>query len=101
MSVGHMTFVADNMFSGYAPTRFVVGLTHAISVSGNYQRNPYNFQRNSLISINLFIDGQSTSGKALPIDDDAYVSSYNDLFYSTGKWNKDVGLDLSCKDFES
>jgi hypothetical protein len=99
MPGGHMTFVADNVFSGYAPTRLVVGLTEAVSASGGYQKNPFNFGRFSLVSINLYIDGQSTPEKALPISEGAYITSYNDLFYSTGKWNEDVGIDLSRGDY--
>jgi hypothetical protein len=33
----------------------------------------------------LFVDGQATPAKALPIDGKTYITAYNDLYYATGK----------------
>jgi hypothetical protein len=101
ISEGHLGYVMDNLFNGYAPTFMLVALTESRAAAGNYQRNPFNFKQHNLSNIALFIDGRSTPGHALPMATKTYVRAYNDLYYATGKWDADVGIDLSREDFKT
>ena len=43
----------DNIFSGIIPNSFVVGLVHVDATTGEYDKNPYNFQHFGVTSVSL------------------------------------------------
>jgi hypothetical protein len=99
ISQGHYNYVADNVYNGYSPTFMMVALTQATAAAGNYERNPFNFGMHNLSNIALFIDGRPTPGQALAQGAKTYVRSYNDLFYSSGRWDGDVDIDVTREEF--
>ena len=48
----------DNIFSGIIPNSFVVGLVHVDATTGEYDKNPYNFQHFGVTSVSLTANGQ-------------------------------------------
>jgi hypothetical protein len=64
-------------------------------------RNPFNFQHFSLSEISVYLDGQQNGIKPMALDykNGLYVTSFMDLFRSTGKLNQDEGNDIDRLDF--
>ena len=104
----------DNIFSGIIPNSFVVGLVHVDASTGEYGKNPYNFQHFGVTSVSLTANGQEIPFKLLtlkyPEDDDGKIDpakdteldfdeAYNTLFSGTGKIYSNAGLDITREDY--
>ena len=104
----------DNIFSGIIPNSFVVGLVHVDASTGEYGKNPYNFQHFGVTSVSLTANGQEIPFKLLtlkyPEDDDGKINpakdteldfdeAYNTLFSGTGKIYSNAGLDITREDY--
>ena len=104
----------DNIFSGIIPNSFVVGLVHVDASTGEYDKNPYNFQHFGVTSVSLTANGQEIPFKLLtlkyPEDDDGKIDpakdteldfdeAYNTLFSGTGKIYSNAGLDITREDY--
>ena len=104
----------DNIFSGIIPNSFVVGLVHVDASTGEYGKNPYNFQHFGVTSVSLTANGQEIPFKLLtlkyPEDKKGTVDpakdtelefdeAYNTLFSGTGKIYSNAGLDITREDY--
>ena len=104
----------DNIFSGIIPNSFVVGLVHVDATTGEYDKNPYNFQHFGVTSVSLTANGQEIPFKLLtlkyPKDPEGKIDSandaeldfdeaYNTLFSGTGKIYSNAGLDITREDY--
>ena len=104
----------DNIFSGIIPNSFVVGLVHVDATTGEYGKNPYNFQHFGVTSVSLTANGQEIPFKLLtlkyPEDDNGKIDpakdteldfdeAYNTLFSGTGKIYSNAGLDITREDY--
>ena len=104
----------DNIFSGIIPNSFVVGLVHVDATTGEYDKNPYNFQHFGVTSVSLTANGQEIPFKLLtlkyPKDADGKIDpandteldfdeAYNTLFSGTGKIYSNAGLDITREDY--
>ena len=104
----------DNIFSGIIPNSFVVGLVHVDASTGEYDKNPYNFQHFGVTSVSLTANGQEIPFKLLtlkyPKDPDGKIDpandteldfdeAYNTLFSGTGKIYSNAGLDITREDY--
>ena len=104
----------DNIFSGIIPNSFVVGLVHVDATTGEYGKNPYNFQHFGVTSVSLTANGQEIPFKLLtlkyPKDADGKIDpatdteldfdeAYNTLFSGTGKIYSNAGLDITREDY--
>ena len=104
----------DNIFSGIIPNSFVVGLVHVDASTGEYDKNPYNFQHFGVTSVSLTANGQEIPFKLLtlkyPKDADGKINpandteldfdeAYNTLFSGTGKIYSNAGLDITREDY--
>ena len=100
----------DNIFSGIIPNSFVVGLVHVDATTGEYDKNPYNFQHFGVTSVSLTANGQEipfklftlkypkdADGKIDPANDTEldFDEAYNTLFSGTGKIYSNAGLDIT------
>ena len=100
----------DNIFSGIIPNSFVVGLVHVDATTGEYDKNPYNFQHFGVTSVSLTANGQEipfklltlkypkdANGKIDPANDTEldFDEAYNTLFSGTGKIYSNAGLDIT------
>ena len=101
----------DNIFSGIIP---VVGLVHVDATTGEYDKNPYNFQHFGVTSVSLTANGQEipfklltlkypkdANGKIDPANDTEldFDEAYNTLFSGTGKIYSNAGLDITREDY--
>ena len=104
----------DNIFSGIIPNSFVVGLVYVDATTGEYGKNPYNFQHFGVTSVSLTANGQEIPFKLLtlkyPKDPDGKIDpandteldfdeAYNSLFSGTGKIYSNGGLDITREDY--
>ena len=104
----------DNIFSGIIPNSFVVGLVHVDASTGEYEKNPYNFQHFGVTSVSLTANGQEipfklltlkypsdAAGKINPTKDTEldFDEAYNTLFSGTGKIYSNAGLDITREDY--
>ena len=90
----------DNIFSGIIPNSFVVGLVHVDATTGEYDKNPYNFQHFGVTSVSLTANGQEIPFKLLTLKyPKAYNEAYNTLFSGTGKIYSNAGLDITREDY--
>ena len=104
----------DNIFSGIIPNSFVVGLVDVDASTGEYGKNPYNFQHFGVTSVSLTANGQEIPFKLLtlkyPKDADGKIDpakdteldfdeAYNTLFSGTGKIYSNAGLDITREDY--
>ena len=101
----------DNIFSGIIPNLFVVGLVHVDASTGEYDKNPYNFQHFGVTSVSLTANGQEIPFKLLtlkypenPVDPAKdteldFDEAYNTLFSGTGKIYSNAGLDITREDY--
>ena len=104
----------DNIFSGIIPNSFVFGLVHVDATTGEYDKNPYNFQHFGVTSVSLTANGQEipfklltlkypkdAGGKIDPANDTEldFDEAYNTLFSGTGKIYSNAGLDITREDY--
>ena len=100
----------DNIFSEIIPNSFVVGLVHVDASTGEYGKNPCNFQHFGVTSVSLTANGQEIPFKLLtlkypeaaegnidPAKDTEldFDEAYNTLFSGTGKIYSNASLDFT------
>ena len=100
---GSTSFHWDNLFQGKKPAKVVICFVESSAVSGSFRSNPYNFQHCNISDICLYSDGIAVDGPWKlnfdKTDGTVYVRAYNELFRFMNKSKKDVGNDISIKDF--
>ncbi len=93
----------DNIFTGNIPKTFVFGLVDAKGFSGDYKKNPYNFQNYKVTTVTLTVNGEELPFKQLTLNyednKENFIQAYNTLFSGTGKMNYNTGLDISREDY--
>ncbi len=93
----------DNIFTGIIPKTFVFGLVDAKAFSGDYDKNPYNFEDYKVTTVTLTANGEGLPFKQLTLNYESnkenFIQAYNTLFSGTGKMNYNTGLDISRKDY--
>ena len=93
----------DNIFTGIIPKTFVFGLLDAKGFSGDYKKNPYNFQDYKVTTVTLTANGEELPFKQLTLNyknnKENFIQAYNTLFSGTGKMNYNTGLDISREDY--
>ncbi len=93
----------DNIFTGNIPKTFVFGLIDAKGFSGDYKKNPYNFQNYKVTTVTLTVNGEELPFKQLTLNyednKENFIQAYNTLFSGTGKMNYNTGLDISREDY--
>ena len=102
---GNSSFHWDNLFQGQKPDRVVVCFVDSAATSGQFDKNPFNFENCGIKTITLFADGMPTSGAPSKLTFDStrgstFVRAYTDLFQNYGKWKNNSGNNISREDFE-
>jgi hypothetical protein len=92
ISPGHTTYVWDNMFNSFCPTRLLIGFGTAIATGGNVALNPYAFNIHPVSSITVYVDGETTAVKGLRLSDSTFVSAFNNLFEVWDRSDGDLGI---------
>ena len=58
VAAGSHTFMTDNIFHGEVPSKIIIGLVSNAAYSGDYTKNPFNFQNMGLNYLEINVDGQ-------------------------------------------
>lgn len=98
---GTYTWSMDDIFQGVIPSRLIVALVSSQAYSGEYNKNPFNFQHFNVNHMGFYVDGQSMPSQpfACNYKSSNYVDAYLSLFSALGKMNEDEGNMISRKDF--
>jgi len=70
ISTGARNFNWDNLFNTECPTKVLVGFVESDSFSGNFKKNPFNFQHFDLSEIELCCDGTSVPSRPMKVNFD-------------------------------
>ena len=91
-----------NVFSGTIPTRLIIGIVENEGYSGNYKKNPFNFEHCNARSIGVSYDGELTPAKKIKLDFSKghYLNGYQSLFEVSGKFGHDAGFEISKDDYK-
>ena len=81
VGTGSHTFMTDNIFHGEVPSKIIVGLVSNAAYSGDYVKNPFNFQNMGLIYLEINVDGQPVPNRPFRPNfaEKDYVASYLSL----------------------
>jgi hypothetical protein len=80
ISTGQTSFVWNNVFGSTQPTKLVIGFLDNTAMSGDYAKNPFNFERFSVSSVGVYVDGQSVPDRPLKLTDNLTVTAFDSLF---------------------
>jgi hypothetical protein len=101
MSPGQYYFTKDNMFQGKVPTRMIICLVSSEAMSGDFQRNPFNFQHYNIDNITITVDDVSVLGKPLKPKfsqqgGQNFVTAYDAMFSGIlNRNNRNIGISRS------
>ena len=90
----------DNLILGQLPNRIFLGMIDNDSYTGNYKKNPFNFKHFDVREIAVYVNGKTLSQPMkLNFEGGEYLEGYRSLFTTTGKINRDEGIDLTRRDY--
>ena len=101
---GSRGFHYDNIFNSECATKVICGFVESDSYSGNFKKNPFNFQLFDLNEIELCVDGQSVPSRSLKMSNDKLgrhvIAPYSRLHECTGSnCNLSFGNEITPKQF--
>ncbi|XP_042912887.1 uncharacterized protein F54H12.2-like [Parasteatoda tepidariorum] len=75
---GSMSFIQDNVFSGYMAKKVIIGCVDHEAFHGTFSKSPYDFNHFDLNFIGVYIDGQSVPHNPLELDfaKSQYIRAY-------------------------
>jgi hypothetical protein len=79
---GAFDFTKDDVFQNLIPTRLILCMVNNESLSGSFQRNPFNFKNYNVNFVEVSVDGESVPSRALQTkfgnneEDGNYVDAY-------------------------
>ena len=81
VAAGSHTFMTDNIFHGKVPSKIIVGMVSNAAYSGDYSKNPFNFDNMDANYLEVTVDGQPVPNRPLKPNygEKDYVSSYLSL----------------------
>ena len=104
--LGSFSFLWDNLFQGQKPDRVVGCFVDSATASGQFGKNPFNFENCGINNITLFFNGMPINGAPSKLSfntrkGSTFVRAYADMFKNYGKWKNDSGNDISSEHFEN
>lgn len=98
---GSLVCNQENLFLGQLPKQLVIGFVDNASFSGDYERNPFNFQHCNVNFCALYCDGEQVPAKPLQPDyaRGVFVREYMQMVQVSGKGMKDRPLLISREEF--
>ncbi|MES9883689.1 MAG: hypothetical protein ABW185_22790 [Sedimenticola sp.] len=103
---GSTSFYWDSVLQGVTPVKIAIAFVETSAVSGNYKKNPFNFQNCDINEICIYADGVPVGGAPVKVNFDKTTGrttarAFTDLFRFANKWKSDSGNDLNEDDFSS
>ncbi|XP_032094567.1 uncharacterized protein F54H12.2-like [Thamnophis elegans] len=100
---GSLVCNQENLFLGQLPKQLVIGFVDNAAFSGNYERNPFNFQHYNVNFCALYCDGEQIPAKPLQPDyeHNLFVREYMQLLQTSGKSMKDRSVLINREEFNN
>lgn len=101
IATGSYTWTMDDIFQSMVPSRLIVALVSSQAYSGEFNKNPFNFQHFNANHIGFYVDGQPVPNQPFICNykRKQYVDAYLSLFAAIGKMNEHEGNNISRDDF--
>ena len=98
---GQYSVSLGDIYSGVVPSKVLVGMVLAESLSGDQTKNPYNFQNFNLSSAGMYINDQAVPQlpHSLDFSEGVYTSAYLSMFTAQNLEKNDCGLNVSLSDY--
>lgn len=99
------TFININdMSTRSVPSRVVFGIVSTVAYNGAYDKNPFNFEHHNVSNVSLVVNENIIGGRPLNVDFTSgtgkrFAHAYTQMFTTTGKDGKDVGIDIKLSDY--
>jgi hypothetical protein len=89
---GSRTVLKDNISLTQSPTKILIAMLDTSALTGNYTKNPYNFQHFNVNYVNVIQEGRNLRSRILTPDfsKELYMSSYMSLVELA---NRDLNID--------
>ena len=102
LPAGQKTFVLDNVFMGQMPERLIIGIVTHAAASGDYKKDPFAFENNSLVYIQIHRNGESFPVTAYEPDyaNNKYEREYYDFFLNQGATQTESAPNIQFADFK-
>ena len=99
---GVKQFPVNQLHKGNLPAKVVLGLVDNSALTGDYTKNPYNFQHFDVTEVSLTDGGNEVDGQPLQFDfaKNQYVEGYWSLFRALDKRYRNEGNDINRKDYK-
>ncbi|XP_062980760.1 uncharacterized protein F54H12.2-like [Elgaria multicarinata webbii] len=91
----------ENLFLGQLPKQVIIGMVDNDSYSGDYHKNPFNFQHFNTNFAALYLDGEQIPTKPFQpcFEDGNCVREYMSLVQAAGKHMKDRALLINREEY--
>ena len=99
VAAGSQTFMTDNIFHGKVPSKLIIGMVSNSAYSGDFSKNPFNFQHMNANYLEVTVDGQPVPNRPLKpnFEEKNYVASYLSLLDSD--LNRKKGIIIRMGDY--
>ena len=76
-----LIFMTDNIYHGMVPIKLIIGMVSNAGYSGDYSKNPFDFKHMNANYLEVTVDGQPVSNRALTLNFEKgdFVTSYLSL----------------------
>ena len=103
VAAGLTSLIWDNVFQGQLPNRVFVAMVDNDAFTGSFKKDPFEFKHYNLSKIGCFVNGESLPTQPLKFNfaKDEYLEGYRSLFTTTGKINRDEGIDINRRSYKS
>ena len=100
VAAGSLSFMTDNIYHCKIPSKLIIALVSNSAYSDSYDKNPFFFNHMNLNYLEVTVDGQSVSNRALSPNFEAgdFVSSYLSLL--DNEYNKKKGLVINLLEYD-
>ncbi|MET0103903.1 MAG: hypothetical protein ABW072_02035 [Sedimenticola sp.] len=92
VATGQFSYSADDLFQGSVPCKLIVGLVASEAYSGDYKKNPFNFQHYNCSSVGFYVDGQSYPSR--PLQPNFEANQFVDCYRTLAQFRDDVNISL-------
>ena len=91
--------MTDNIFHGKVPSKLIIGMVSNSAYSGDFSKNPFNFQHMNANYLEVTVDGQPVPNRPLKpnFEEKNYVASYLSLLDSD--LNRKKGIIIRLGDY--
>ncbi len=93
----------EKVWDGRIPNKFFYSMISNSAFNGNYHKNPYKFDNNTINFVALYVDGKQTPANPFTPDyaNNKYVRPYLSLLDATGTLNSPFGINLTIEDWKN